>query len=81
MTTSSRAVSADVVRLADAIVAALRARPRFFMDLVRAHRDLPYRTLLLAWGAVRDREKLARDNEGRYFLPPGSEPGGRTTAP
>ena len=38
--------------------------------LVRAHREVPYRTLLLAWGAVRDREKLARDEEGRYFLPP-----------
>lgn len=59
---------ADVARLADAIVAALRERPLLFMDLVRAHRDVPYRTLLLAWGAVRDRERLARDDEGRYRL-------------
>lgn len=73
MTTSSRAPAADVARLADAIVAALGERPLFFMDLVRAHRHLPYRTLLLAWGAVRDREKLARDDEGRYFLPRTSE--------
>ena len=68
MTTSSGATAADVARLADAIVAALRERPLFFMDLVRTHRDLPYRTLLLAWGAVRDRERLARDDEGRYLL-------------
>lgn len=76
MTTSSRAASVrvaadDVARLADAIVTALRERPLFFMDLVRAHRDVPYRTLLLAWGAVRDREKLERDEEGHYFLPQG----------
>jgi hypothetical protein len=74
MTTSSRGASGrgggdDVTRLADAIVAALRERPLFFMDLVRTHRDLPYRTLLRAWGAVRDREKLERDEEGHYFLP------------
>lgn len=69
MTISSRAAAADIARLDSAIVTALRARPLLFMDLVRAHRDVPYRTLLLAWGAVRDRERLARDDEGRYFLP------------
>jgi hypothetical protein len=73
MTTSSRAATADVAPLADAIVAALRERPLFFMDLVRAHRNLPYRTLLLAWGAVREREKLERDDEGHYFLPRAGE--------
>ena len=65
---TSRAPAPEVARLAEAIVAALRERPRHFMDLVRAHRDLPYRTLLLAWGVVRDREHLERDDEGRYFL-------------
>lgn len=69
MTISSRAAAADIARLDGAIVAALLERPLLFMDLVRAHRDVPYRTLLLAWGAVRDRERLARDDEGRYFLP------------
>jgi hypothetical protein len=69
MTISNRAEAADIVRLDGAIVAALLERPLLFMDLVRAHRDVPYRTLLLAWGAVRDRERLARDDEGRYFLP------------
>jgi hypothetical protein len=59
---------ADVRRMADSITAMLRARPVFFMDLVRAHRDAPYRTLLLAWGRVRDRHPLSRDDEGHYFL-------------
>jgi hypothetical protein len=56
--------------MAEAIERALRERPLFFMDLVRAHRDAPYRTLLLAWGQVRERHRLARDDEGRYRLPP-----------
>lgn len=76
MTTSSAAASSrapgEVERLADEIVRALRERPRFFMDLVRAYRDRPYRTLLLAWGLVRERHRLARDDEGRYLLPPDS---------
>jgi hypothetical protein len=58
----------EVARLADRIAAVLREKPLQFMDLVRAHRDLPYRTLLLAWGVVRERETLARDDEGHYFI-------------
>ena len=67
-----KAPGAAVERMADAIVATLRARPVFFMDLVRAHRDAPYRTLLLAWGRVRERHRLSRDEEGHYFLPEGA---------
>jgi len=52
-------LNADVRRMAESITAMLRAEPVFFMDLVRAHRDAPYRTLLLAWGEVRGRYTLA----------------------
>jgi len=54
--------------MAEEITATLRAGPVFFMDLVRAHREAPYRTLLLAWGEVRDRHRLSRDDDGRYLL-------------
>ena len=57
----------------------LRERPVFFIDLVRAFPDTPYRTLLLAWGEVRERHKLARDEEGHYLLPPEGE--GRSHEP
>jgi hypothetical protein len=66
-------LNADVRRMAESITRMLRARPVFFMDLVRAHRDAPYRTLLLAWGEVREQHTLSRDDEGHYFLPGGSE--------
>jgi hypothetical protein len=75
MTTSSSdraagAAAADQVeRLAEAIVATLRDRPVLFMDLVREHRDRPYRTLLLAWGLVRERHALGRTDDGGYQLP------------
>lgn len=61
--------------MAGAIERALRERPLLFMDLVRAHRDAPYRTLLLAWGQVRERHRLARDDQGRYRLPPDATAG------
>jgi hypothetical protein len=46
----------------------LREKPVFFMDLVRAFPHIPYRTLLLAWGQVRDSHHLSRDDEGHYVL-------------
>ena len=67
MSTSSP--PAEVVRAAEAMTALLRAKPVQFMDLVRALPDVPYRTLLLAWGQVRGRHKLSRTEEGHYFLP------------
>ena len=68
MTTSS--APAEVARVAEAITGMLRERPRLFMDLVRALPDTPYRTLLLAWGAVRERHRLSRTEDGCYFLAP-----------
>jgi hypothetical protein len=67
MTTSSP--PAEVARVAAAMTALLRAKPVMFMELVRAHPDVPYRTILLAWGEVRERHRLERDEEGNYFLP------------
>ncbi len=67
MSTSSS--PAEVARVADAMAGMLRDKPLFFMDLVRALPDVPYRTLLLAWGQVRERHRLARTDEGQYRLP------------
>jgi hypothetical protein len=63
-----------VESVAREIIVTLRARPVFFMDLVREYRETPYRTLLLAWGVVRERYRLSRDDDGRYFLPAEDQP-------
>ena len=67
MTTSD--LAAEVGRVAEAMTAMVREKPVFFIDLVRAFPDTPYRTILLAWGEVRERHRLARDEEGHYLLP------------
>ena len=67
MTTSD--LAAEVGRVAEAMTAMVREKPVFFIDLIRAFPDTPYRTILLAWGEVRERHRLARDEEGHYWLP------------
>lgn len=61
---------AEVARVAAAMTAMLREKPVMFMDVVRAFPEVPYRTILLAWGEVRERHRLSRDDEGHYLLPP-----------
>lgn len=70
MTTSSP--PAEVARVAASMTAMLREKPVMFVDLVRAFPDVPYRSLLLAWGHVREQHRLTRDDEGNYLLPPGA---------
>jgi|GEM_PF-819193 len=65
-------LSADVAQVAESMTRMLREKPVFFMDLVRAFPHIPYRTLLLAWGQVRERHRLSRDDEGHYVLAAGA---------
>lgn len=68
MSTSSP--PAEVRRVAERMLTLLREKPVQFMDLVRAFPDVPYRTILLAWGEVREAHRLTREEEGEYHLPP-----------
>ena len=54
--------------IADRMAALLAARPRTFYELLRELPDVEYRTILRAWGALRERRALARDAHGRYLL-------------
>ena len=64
MTTA--AVTAGAV--ADRMAALLAARPLTFYELLRELPDVEYRTILQAWGTLRERRALARDAHGRYVL-------------
>ncbi len=46
----------------------LRARPRTFYELLRELDEVEYRTILQAWGALRERKALGRDHDGRYVI-------------
>jgi hypothetical protein len=59
--------------LADALIAKITAEPVQFSQLVDQHRDVPWPDFLRAWGEVRDRADLTRDEDGRYLFADRSE--------
>jgi hypothetical protein len=63
---TTAAVTAAAV--ADRMAALLAARPLTFYELLRELPDVEYRTILQAWGTLRERRALARDAHGRYLL-------------
>jgi hypothetical protein len=58
----------DAGTVAERMAALLRAQPRSFYDLLRALPDVEYRTILQAWGALRERRALGRDEHGNYLI-------------
>ncbi len=61
-------MTADAV--ADRMAALLDERARSFYELVRELPEVEYRTVLQAWGALRERRVLGRDEHGRYRICP-----------
>ena len=59
-------MTAQVV--ADRMAALLRAQPRTFYELLRELDDVEYRMILQAWGELRERRALGRDDHGRYLI-------------
>lgn len=59
-------MTADAV--AERMTDLLRARPRTFYELLRELDEVEYRTILRAWGALRERKALGRDHDGRYVI-------------
>jgi hypothetical protein len=45
----------------------LAERPRTFYELLRELEDVEYRAILQAWGDLRERRALGRDDHGRYL--------------
>ena len=54
--------------LAEAICRELETQPRQFAEVVDAHREVTWREFLHAWGEVREKNALQRDDDGRYLI-------------
>ena len=54
-------------QVAARILALLGEKPRTFYEVLRELGDAEYRTILQAWGALREQGKLARDPHGNYL--------------
>ena len=57
--------------LAEVIEATLAEEPLQFGELADRHRDAAWRDFLHAWGEVREKDILKRDDIGRYYIPGG----------
>lgn len=53
--------------IAERTLALLKSRPMSFYEILRALEDVEYRVILQAWGILREKDLLARDEEGRYL--------------
>ena len=56
----------DAAAVAERMARLLAERPRTFYELLRELPDVDYRTILIAWGSLRERRALGRDDHGRY---------------
>lgn len=65
MTSAERSIET----LARRIEEFLTEQPRYFVDVVALTEEGRYRDVLRAWGLVRERGRLQRDEQGRYLLP------------
>ncbi len=65
-------VSAEAAPVAERMVRLLGEQPRTFYELLRELPGVEYRTILIAWGALRERRALGRDDHGRYVLSDGA---------
>lgn len=54
--------------LVDRVMEFIRQKPFFFYDITKHFADEEYRDLLVAWSAIRSKEKFERDEDGRYIL-------------
>ncbi len=50
------------------IVKALEEGPKNFYAILKSLADVEYRTILVAWGTVREKNLLRRDDHGNYLL-------------
>lgn len=62
MTKSSEA---EVV---ERILKLLGQGPKNFYAILQSLADVEYRTILIAWGSVREKNLLRRDDHGNYLL-------------
>ncbi len=72
------AMSSEAAVVAERMLRLLAEGPRTFYELLRELPDVEYRTVLIAWGTLRERRALGRDAHGRYVpasAPPASPHG------
>ena len=59
-------------KVAERILGLLKEQPLSFYAILQALDDVEYRAILQAWGELREKDLLARDQGGNYVLKSGA---------
>jgi hypothetical protein len=62
----TKSVDAELVRDIEHVL----TKPVFFKDILARFSNKEYRSILRAWGDIRLRVPLSRDESGRYWISP-----------
>ena len=63
----------DVDKVEGKIIALAQKRPVFYADILKELHDEDYRTIMLAFGRIRQKRLFGRDEKGRYIATKGAE--------
>lgn len=58
----------DVDRMEQQIVDLAKNRPIYYFDILDEFKDEDYRTIMLAFGQIRQKKLFGRDPQGRYIV-------------
>jgi len=66
----------DVDRIESKIVALAQQKAVFYADILKELQDEDYRTIMLAFGRIRQKRLFGRDEKGRYVATKSAESAG-----
>ncbi len=58
----------DVNQIENQIVELARQKPIFYADILKELKDADYRSIMRAFGQIRQKHLFGRDDKGRYIL-------------
>ncbi len=64
----------DIDDLERRMVELARQKPVFYADILRELGDADYRSVMLAFGQIRQKRLFGRDDKGRYIAAPAAQP-------
>jgi len=63
----------DVDRIEGKIIALAQQKPIFYADILKELHDEDYRSIMLAFGQIRQKRLFGRDEKGRYVATKSAE--------
>ena len=63
----------ELDRIEGEIIALAQQKPVYYMDILKELKQEDYRTIMLAFGRIRQKKIFSRDEKGRYLMSKGTE--------